>query len=158
MKQHHYTVTVKWTGNRGTGTNHYMQYDRSNTLSVAGKDDMHCSSDVAFRGDKTKYNPEDFLVASASQCHMLWYLHLCADAGVVVMEYTDNPTATMVEASAEGRGRFIEMTLNPQVVVTEESMVSRANELHDKAREMCFVANSCNFPITHKPECTVLEK
>jgi len=150
-KQHHYTLTVKWTGNKGTGTNHYAKYDRSHTLSVAGKEDILCSSDPAFRGDKTKHNPEDLFLASVSECHMLWYLHLCADAGVVVVDYTDNPTGIMVEASDEGRGRFVEITLNPLTIVTDESMIAKANELHEKAREMCFVSNSCNFPIHHNP-------
>ena len=43
------------------------------------------SADPAFRGDRTRYNPEDLLVASLAACHMLWYLHLAADAGVVVV-------------------------------------------------------------------------
>jgi organic hydroperoxide reductase OsmC/OhrA len=150
-KEHHYTVAVKWTGNRGTGTSHASEYDRANTLSIAGKPDLLCSSDPAFRGDSTKYNPEDMLLASVSQCHMLWHLHLCADAGVVITDYTDNPTAIMVEASAEGRGRFTEITLHPTVVVTEEWMIAKANELHAKANEMCFISNSCNFPIHHQP-------
>ncbi len=150
-KEHHYTLSVKWTGNNGTGTSHATHYERAHTISSAGKPDLQCSSDPAFRGDKTKYNPEDLFLASVSECHMLWYLHICADAGVVVIDYTDNPTGIMIEASAESRGRFTEMTLHPQVVVKDESMIAQANELHDKAREMCFVANSANFPITHKP-------
>lgn len=154
-KEHHYTLTVKWTGNNGTGTSHSTHYERAHTLSVQGKPDLLCSSDPAFRGDKTKYNPEDLFLASVAECHMLWYLHICADAGVIVVDYTDNPTGVMVEASAEGRGRFIAMTLNPQVVVAEASMIAKANELHDKAREMCFIANSANFPIGHKPVCIV---
>jgi len=150
-KEHHYTLTINWTGNTGTGTTHATHYERSHILSVAGKPDILCSSDPAFRGDKTKYNPEDLFLASVAECHMLWYLHMCADAGVVVVDYTDNPTGIMVEASEEGRGRFTEVTLNPLVVVTEESMIEKANAMHDKAREMCFISNSCNFPIGHKP-------
>ena len=157
-KQHHYTATIKWTGNNGTGTTHASHYERAHTVAVTGKPDLLCSSDPAFRGDSSKYNPEDLFLASVAQCHMLWYLHLCADAGVVVVSYTDDPTGTMVEASAEGRGRFIEMTLHPAAVVTDASMVAKALELHDKAREMCFIANSSNFPIGHSPACTVLEK
>ena len=150
-KQHNYTLTVKWTGNKGTGTSHAAEYERSHTLSAAGKPDIFCSSDTPFRGDGSKYNPEDFFLASLSECHMLWYLHKCADAGVIVVDYTDKPTGIMVEAMVTERGRFIAVTLHPHVVVTEEWMVEKAKALHDVANEMCFIANSCNFEVKHEP-------
>jgi organic hydroperoxide reductase OsmC/OhrA len=156
-KQHQYTLAIKWTGNRGEGTSHYTKYDRSHTLSVPGKPDILCSSDVPFRGDAAKYNPEDMFLASVSSCHMLWYLHLCADAGIVVVDYTDNPTGTLREASTDSRGRFTDITLHPVVTITDASKIQQANELHDKANEMCFIANSCNFTIHHEPVCIVAE-
>ncbi len=149
--QHHYKLRIQWTGNKGTGTSHASEYERSHTLTVNGKEDIFCSSDPAFRGDKTKYNPEEFLVAAISSCHMLWYLHLCADAGIVVVDYEDNPEGTMVEASENDRGRFTDVTLFPVITITDASLQGKADELHEKAREMCFIANSCNFPIHHKP-------
>ena len=99
--QHHYSLTLKWTGNKGSGTSAYTAYERSHIVSVANKPDLLCSSDASFRGDKTKYNPEELLVASLSSCHMLWYLHLCSEAGIVVTEYTDNAKGTMT-VSADG--------------------------------------------------------
>lgn len=111
---------------------------------------MLCSSDPAFRGDRIKYNPEDLLVSSISSCHMLWYLHLCSEAGVVVLDYTDNATGIMDESS-NGSGRFTQVTLNPVVIVAQDAMVDKANELHKKANEFCFIANSLNFPVKHNP-------
>ena len=151
-KNHHYEVTVIWDGNRGAGTASYRAYDRSHTVSVAGKADLACSSDPAFLGDKAKYTPEDLLVASLSSCHMLWYLHLCAEAGVVVTGYIDNATGTMVE-TPDGGGYFTAVTLSPVVTVTEELMVDKANSLHAKANELCFIAKSVNFPVHHRPRC-----
>jgi organic hydroperoxide reductase OsmC/OhrA len=148
--QHHYKVDVQWTGNTGTGTLHYRTYERSHTISVDNKVDIPCSSDPAFRGDKTKHNPEDLLVASISSCHMLWYLHLCSDAGVVVIDYIDHAEGTMLE-QADGRGHFTEVTLHPVVTVAESEMIEKALQLHKKANEMCYVANSLNFPVHHKP-------
>jgi organic hydroperoxide reductase OsmC/OhrA len=148
--QHIYNLTVKWTGNTGTGTSNYKAFERSHTIFVNNKVDLLGSSDPTFRGDKTKHNPEEFLVASLSTCHMLWYLHLCAEAGVILVDYVDNATGIMMETS-DGGGHFTEVTLNPIVIVTENSMVERANELHKKANELCFIANSVNFPIYHKP-------
>jgi organic hydroperoxide reductase OsmC/OhrA len=149
-KQHHYHATIQWTGNQGTGTDHYKNYERSHQIMIANKSAILGSSDVAFRGDKTKHNPEDLLLSSLSACHMLWYLHLCSEAGVIVLDYTDNATGIMVESST-GAGHFIEVTLNPTVILAESSMIDKANELHKKANELCFIANSVNFPVKHKP-------
>jgi organic hydroperoxide reductase OsmC/OhrA len=154
MKEHHYELDIRWTGNGGTGTSHYAEYDRSFDLQMAGKKTIACSSDVPFRGDGSKPNPEDFLVASISSCHMLWYLHLCADAGVTVVAYTDRPTAVLTEMPKEG-GRFTSATLHPLVTIEDESKVELAAQLHEKAHHHCFISNSCNFPITIEPKIQV---
>ena len=151
-KEHHYSLTISWTGNTGTGTNSYRSYERSHTISVENKPGILASSDPSFRGDKTRYNPEELLVSSLSSCHMLSYLHLCAVAGVIVLDYTDTATGTMVE-TPDGGGHFSEVTLYPVVTVAEPSMVEKANELHHQANKLCFIANSCNFPVHHKPSC-----
>ncbi len=154
MRNHHYTTTITWTGDSGKGTSDYRGYERSHDISVEGKPVINASSDPAFRGDKTKYNPEELLVASLSSCHMLSYLHLCAVAGVVVVDYSDNATGTMME-TPDGGGHFAEVTLYPKVTVSDKSMVNKANELHHEANKLCFIANSCNFPIIHKSTCEV---
>ncbi len=153
--QHHYKVTIKWTGNKGTGTDNYRNYERSHNIMIQNKVDISGSSDPAFRGDNTKHNPEDLLISSLSSCHMLWYLHLCSEAGVIVTDYIDNATGIMIETS-NGGGQFTEVTLNPIVTVTEQSMVEKANELHSKANELCFIANSVNFPVKHKSTVNIL--
>jgi len=84
--EHHYKTTIRWTGNKGQGTADYRSYERSHTAFIDGKQDILCSSDPAFRGDKTKHNPEELFLVSIASCHMLWYLHLCAEAGVVVID------------------------------------------------------------------------
>lgn len=150
--QHTYKLTIKWTGNQGQGTSSYKAYERSHTVCVDNKADILCSSDPAFRGDNTKHNPEDLFLASISTCHMLWYLHLCSDAGIIVTDYTDHANGIMQETS-DGGGHFTEVTLNPVVVITDKSMIDKANELHKKANQLCFIANSCNFAIHHKPVC-----
>lgn len=148
--QHHYKATIKWTGNKGEGTTDYRTYERTHIVSIDNKTDILGSSDPAFRGDKTKHNPEDLLLSSLSACHMLWYLHLCAEAGIIVTDYLDNATGIMTEIS-NGGGRFTEVTLNPAVTVADPSMIDKANELHKKANELCFIANSVNFPVRHQP-------
>jgi organic hydroperoxide reductase OsmC/OhrA len=154
MKNHQYKATITWTGNSGTGTNSYKTYDRAHEINVNGKPTIRASADPSFRGDQARYNPEELFLASLSSCHMLWYLHLCAEAGVVAVEYTDNATGTMIETE-NGSGYFAQVTLYPNVVVSDESMISKANELHHEANKYCFIANSCNFPVNHHPVCTV---
>ncbi len=154
MHNHHYKTTVTWTGNSGSGTSNYRAFERSHSISVENKPVILASSDPSFRGDRTKYNPEELLVASLSSCHMLWYLHLCSEAGVVVVDYTDTATGTMLE-KPDGSGHFTEVALYPVVTVSDESMVNKANELHHTANKMCFIANSCNFPVLHKPTCHI---
>ena len=154
MKRHHYAATITWTGNQGTGTSHYKAYERSHTIRIANKPDLPASSDIPFLGDGTKHNPEDMLLSALSSCHMLWYLHLCADAGVVVTHYTDNATAVMNDTQGKG-GYFAEVTLHPVVTVADAAMIDTAIALHDKAHECCFIANSVNFPVNHQPVAVV---
>ncbi|MGZ3884006.1 MAG: OsmC family protein [Bacteroidia bacterium] len=153
-RTHHFKATVTWTGNKGEGTTNYKAYDRYHTVKAEGKPEIACCSDPAFLGDGSKYNPEDFLISALSSCHMLWYLHLCADAGVIVTDYKDQVEGLMQE-NPGGGGQFSEVTLNPLVTVADASMVDKANALHVKAREKCFIANSCNFPVKHKATCIV---
>lgn len=156
-KQHTYALTTRWTGNTGTGTSSYRAYERNHVIQADNKPDIPGSSDPSFRGDKTRYNPEELLVASLSTCHMLWFLHLCAEAGVTVLEYVDQATGVMVE-TADGGGYFSEVTLHPAVVVAEPDMIETANGLHHQANKLCFIANSCNFPVRHEPSCRVLQE
>ena len=146
-REHRYSVNVVWTGNTGKGTSDYRSYLRDHEISVPGKPPINGSSDPKFRGDRVRYNPEELFVSALSTCHMLWYLHLCADAGIVVVSYEDRAEGTM-EESSEGAGRFVRVTLHPHVKVTES--VERAEALHSLAHELCFIANSVNFPVQHQ--------
>ena len=158
MKEHHYTTKLEWTGNQGDGTRGYLAYRRDHIVSAPDKGSViMCSSDASFRGDKARYNPEELLVASLSSCHMLWYLHLCAVNQVVVIEYTDQAKGRM-EEDQDGSGRFKEVTLYPKVTVESESMVEQAKALHKQAHRLCFIANSCNFPVHHQPSIRVKAK
>lgn len=148
-KEHFYSLTLRWTGNSGTGTASYHSYERSHIISADNKPDILASSDPSFRGDNTKYNPEELLVASLSRCHMLWFLHLCAESGIVVLDYTDNPTGVMTEAE-NGAGKFKEVTLAPIVTVKDPNSIDKLERLHKKANELCFIANSVNFKVKHK--------
>jgi organic hydroperoxide reductase OsmC/OhrA len=154
IKLHHYSVGVEWTGNAGMGTSHYQSYQRDHIISVAQKVDIEGSSDVCFRGNANKHNPEELLVASIASCHMLWYLHLCAQAGIIVTQYIDNASGTMKETN-NGGGQFTEVELHPRVIILQTAMIELAIKLHQEAHKLCFIANSVNFPIKHFVEVKV---
>jgi organic hydroperoxide reductase OsmC/OhrA len=156
MKEHHYKTTVNWVGNLGTGTSNYRAYSRNHDIIAEGKPTIPASSDPFFRGDPDRYNPEELLLASLSSCHMLWYLHLCSVNSVTVVEYTDKATGIMAEME-DGGGYFKEVTLRPEVMVTDAAMIAKANSLHHEANKLCFIANSVNFPVHHQPDSKVKE-
>lgn len=150
MKQHTYNIDLQWTGNTGTGTSSYAGYRRDHSFSCAGKPMVAASSDPAFRGDPTRYNPEELLVASLSSCHMLWYLHLCAVNKVAVLEYQDAAVGTM-EERPDGSGVFVRVVLRPVVKIRAGDDRAKAISLHHDAHRYCFIANSVNFPVEVEP-------
>ncbi|MCC7452682.1 MAG: OsmC family protein [Crocinitomix sp.] len=154
MHEHNYKLTAVWTGNKGEGTKNVRAYDRSHTVSIEGKPELLLTTDNPAVGDKFKLNPEDLLVSAISSCHMLSYLYVCALEGIVITSYFDNASGTMLE-EANGGGSFKEIILNPIIHVAAESMVEKAIELHHKAHEICYIANSVNFDIKCNPTCKV---
>lgn len=152
--EHRYALRTTWTGDRGTGTSGYRDYDRSVTIEVAGKPDLLASADKPFRGDPSRYNPEDLLLAALSECHLLSYLYACVQAGVVVRAYRDEASGVMVEDGAGG-GSFREVVLRPHVVVADAAMVDAATSAHAQANALCFIARSVNFPVRHEPTIEV---
>jgi organic hydroperoxide reductase OsmC/OhrA len=153
-RQHHYRVTVEWTGNHDSGTRNYAGYSRNHTVTAGTKAPIEGSSDPAFRGDPSRWNPEELLLASISACHKLWYLHLCSDAGISVVSYRDEPEATMIEEKTSA-GHFIKATLRPSVTIEPGGDAEKARALHIDAHRFCFIANSVNFPIECEPVIVV---
>ncbi|MBK5249628.1 MAG: OsmC family protein [Actinomycetales bacterium] len=152
---HTYTVNVDWTGAGERGTESYTSYGRDHVVQIGEKPPLLGSSDPSFRGDAARYSPEELFVASLSQCHLLWFLHMAARAGVVVVGYEDRATGTMRVESA-GAGQFVEVVLHPRATVAggvSEELVAR---LHREAHDHCFIARSVNFPVRHAPLATEL--
>jgi organic hydroperoxide reductase OsmC/OhrA len=149
-REHDYTARVVWTGNRGEGTAHYKGYDRTWNVETPGKPVIHCSNDPLLGGDPTLHNPEDMLIAALSACHMLWFLHLASDAGIIVHAYRDDPLG-VGETDATGASRFLRATLRPSISVPAGTDLKQANALHDEIHKTCFIARSVNFPVTYEP-------
>ncbi|HKE36832.1 MAG TPA: OsmC family protein [Candidatus Baltobacteraceae bacterium] len=149
-KAHAYQTELHWNAHDGDGTTSYRSYSRNHSLRSGDKAIIEGSSDPAFRGDASRYNPEELLVLSLSSCHMLWYLHLCSVNGIVVTEYRDEASGEMAE-NADGSGQFAKVVLRPVVTLRAGSDEGKARELHHQAHEMCFIARSVNFPVECHP-------
>ena len=147
---HIYNLKVRWTGNKGLGTSSFRDFERAHTIEIDNKPDILGSADPYFRGDKTRHNPEELLLAAISSCHMMSYLYVCVKAGIIVTDYVDNATGTLVETTG-GAGHFAEITLRPTIIITDSSKIEIAHELHREAGKLCFIANSVNFPILYDP-------
>ena len=146
---HKFAARLVWTGAAGATTAAYDKYSREYLIEIDGKPPLRGSSAPAYRGDAGLHNPEDLLVASLSACHMLWYLHLCADAGIEVSGYVDDAEGTL--AMVKGKMAFIEVVLHPKVTLAKGDR-QRALALHKQASAQCFIANSVNFPVRYQPE------
>jgi organic hydroperoxide reductase OsmC/OhrA len=151
---HHYAVRVLWQGNRGSGTSGYREYGREHLVTIDGKPALHGSSDVPFRGTPDRWNPEDLLLASLAQCHMLSYLHVATSHGIVVTDYQDDAVGTMRQ-TGDGGGHFVSVTLRPRVTIAGGDPAI-ADGLHAEASQKCFIASSVNFPVHHEPTTTVV--
>jgi organic hydroperoxide reductase OsmC/OhrA len=151
---HSYTSRIVWTGNRGDGTATYRGYDRTWDIAVPGKPVIPCSNDPLLGGDPGKMNPEDLLLSALSACHMLWYLHYAADAGIVVLAYEDEPEG-VGEAGPGGAGRFVSATLRPRITVRAGADLVKAEAIHGRVHEVCFIARSVNFPVSCEGVFTV---
>ncbi|NUP75874.1 MAG: OsmC family protein [Sinomonas sp.] len=151
LGEHRYSVTITWTGNRGTGTSGYRDYSRDHDIALPGLPVLPGSSDPTFRGDKERYNPEQLLLSALSQCHMLSYLHVAVNHGVVVTGYSDVAEGTM-RLNRDGSGEFTEVVLRPRVALADESQRMLADSLHEEAHHLCFIARSVNFPVRNEPE------
>lgn len=153
MHRHHYELETIWVGNQGTGTSDYKAYSRAHLIRASGKPEIQGSSDKAFHGDVSRWNPEELLIAALSQCHMLSFLHVAQAAGVVVQTYGDQASGVL-ETRPDGSGQITEVTLRPSIEISagDPAVVP---DLHDRASQLCFIANSVNFPVRHEPSTIV---
>ena len=149
-REHSYQIDLNWTGNLGEGTSTYRSYSRDHEFHGAGKPMLAGSSDPTFRGDASRYNPEELLVAALSACHLLTYLHLCAVNKVVVTAYSDKASGEMKETD-DGGGQMTEVMLRPRVRISAVSDQAMALKLHSDAHGLCFIARSVNFPVRNEP-------
>jgi len=151
---HTFKANVNWSINQGESTLNPRTFSRNHEVLIANKTSaLQVSAAKPFRGDASLYNPEDLLLSALASCHMMSYLYVCAQNNIEVLRYTDHAEGDL-EVQASGSGSFITVRLQPIVTIKDASKKALALALHQQANALCFIANSCNFPISH--EATIL--
>jgi len=150
--KHLFKAAINWSSNQNQEQSGRKFYSKSHQIKIEGKRTLDVSAAKAFKGDPELYNPEDLLLSSLVSCHMMSYLYVCSQNGIEVVDYSDNAEA-ILEVAPDGSGRFTEVRLNPKVKIANPDKIQEALELHTKANKLCFIANSCNFPVVHNATC-----
>lgn len=153
--KHLFKAKLNWDSEEDLISSSGKKFTKNHSIFIEGKKLLHVSAAKAFKGDPQLYNPEDLLLSSIVSCHMMSYLYVCAQKGIDIVSYQDQAEATL-EVLENGSGRFIEVRLFPQVIIRNKEQITEAVLLHQKANKLCFIANSCNFPIVHQASCQVI--
>lgn len=150
MGTHQFDTTLRWTGNDGRGTAP-KDFGRDGELEAEGRPTLPTLPPSAFAGGEGGWSPEHLLVGAVSQCHMLWYLHLCQRNGVVVEDYVDHASGELEVTGS--KGAMASVTLRAEVRISAGDPQA-ATELFTTAGELCYVARSLNCPVHHVVEVT----
>lgn len=153
--KHTFKAKLGWASKHTSSDSSKKFYSKTHQIKIEGKPVLDISAAKAFKGDPELYNPEDLLLSSLVSCHMMSYLYVCSQNGIEVLEYSDNAEATL-EVAPDGSGRFVEAKLFPKVKISNPDQIELALDLHFKANQLCFIANSCNFPVLHNASCEII--
>ena len=140
-----YTATLTWV--RGEDTFADGKYSRAHEIAFDGGVTMPASSSPHVvklpLSREDAVDPEEMLVASLSSCHMLFFLDFARRGGFVVDAYVDQAEGVMGK-DERGRIAMTQVKLNPQIAWGGEKQPApeELRELHHKAHEACFIANS----------------
>ena len=152
--KHLFKATLNWTSQQNQNKLSERYYSKTHQIKIEGKPVLDISAAKAFKGNPSLYNPEDLLLSSLVSCHMMSYLYVCSQNGIEILEYSDHAEA-ILEVSPDGSGRFVEVKLFPKVKISNSDQIELALQLHQKANQLCFIANSCNFSVLHEASCEV---
>jgi organic hydroperoxide reductase OsmC/OhrA len=126
-------------------------FSRDNRLGAEGHPEVPGALPAAFGGHSRGYSPEDLMILSLSECHLLTYLRLAQKSRIAILRYRDRATGRLGK-NASGMIQLVEVVLRPRVTVARGSDLAAAKALHERAHHHCFMANSVNFPVRNEPE------
>ncbi len=146
---HHFRIRLEWPADPAQTAHPDANFSRNAILSVDGKAVVEASAPTVFGGDASRFNPEELLIMSLADCHMLTYLAIASKRGLQVLHYADAAEGTLAigEFGTAGKMSMQEVVLHPRVLVAKGTNLEEAKRMHEKAHANCFVANSVNFPV-----------
>lgn len=122
---------------------------RRHTIVADGKPPIDGSSAKAFRGEASRWNPEELFIAALAQCHYLSFVHVATSQGIDILDYRCEATGVL-DVDAEGYGQIVEVVLEPEVTVAAQHGAG-LDAAHAKAHDLCFIARSVSCEVTVKP-------
>ena len=123
--------------------------------SAAGKPDLEISSPPEFKGEPGVWTPEDLFVAALNNCIMETFLSFAEQKGLALAAYES--TAEALLEFKEGKYRFTEIAVRPQVALRSQADVERAHQIMEDAHANCFVSNSITSSVSVLPQFRVVE-
>jgi organic hydroperoxide reductase OsmC/OhrA len=150
---HEYKATVLWT--RGDAKFTDNRYSRGHVWKFDGIEIPGSSAPSSVRlpySVAEAIDPEEALVAALSSCHMLFFLTFAAQAGLTVERYEDAAVGVMTK-NERGKLFVSKVTLRPAVTFTggKRPREDEVTELHHRAHEECFIANSVKSEVVVEP-------
>ena len=141
MSEHH--IALSWE--KGDGPFTYETYPRNHTINFKnGQETVIASSSPVYKGDGSKPDPEDLLVAALSSCHMLSFLAIAAKKRLTVHSYRDDAVGFL--ENDNGKLWIARVILRPQVVIDADA--ETLAHIHHLAHEACFIANSVKTQVS----------
>lgn len=136
MTSHDYHVTIEGTG------------DKTGTLRgpLDGLPALEVASPPQFGGPEAVWSPEHLFVASVSACLMTTFRAIAAASGIEVLEYRDHSTGRLVQ-SEDGLYAIDQITLRPEVLISDDSKPDRAQRILEKAEKVCLIGRSINSTV-----------
>ena len=142
-----YSASIEWRAEGDVAAN---RYSRAHVWRFDGGAQVPASASPQAvpvpLSDPAGVDPEEALVAAVSSCHMLWFLHLAREAGLVVERYGDQAVGTMGRGEG-GRIAFTRIVLRPRIAFGDAPDAAALARLHEAAHERCFIANSLRCEI-----------
>ena len=144
-----YLAKIRWENDGGDFIN--RKYSRKHEWSFDGGTSVAASSSphvvpVPY-SDESAVDPEEAFVAAVSSCHMLFFLDYASREKINVVSYVDEAVGVM-EKNSQGKIAMTKVTLNPKVeYLGDEPGKEQIEDLHHRAHESCFIANSIKTEI-----------
>ncbi len=144
MSEHR--ITLNWE--KGDAPFTYDAYPRNHSIGFKnGQETVIASSSPIYKGDATKADPEDMLVAALSSCHMLSFLAIACKKKLTVTSYEDDAVGFLEDAA--GKLWISRVILQPKVAIDTDA--ATLEHIHHLAHEACFIANSVKTEVTVEP-------